>query len=273
MRKKKPIVPIKERSAKAAGFSCICRAQSFYEKNQYFKSDDYIAQKMIPFSIQLLLKLKVIKLLLSIVPKSTYTYIIARTKFFDSVFENAVKNNFEQIVLFCPGYDSRGIRFLNDNTKTKLFEMDVEATQAKKLKQLQKQKIYIPDDITFIPVDFDNESIKDKLLKSGFKGNRKTLFVLEGAFMVLNKKSISNIFELFHSITGKESEILFDCIDKSMFEDNNKLELISLLDSDDIGNEYFNKNNKKLKRIKNLHYIVHAKKVQTTYQSLRDQII
>ncbi|MCK5310666.1 MAG: SAM-dependent methyltransferase, partial [Desulfobacteraceae bacterium] len=206
MRKKKPILPIKERSAKTAGYSCICRAQSFYETNSYFKSDDYLAPIMIPFSIRLLIRIKAIKLLSTIIPKSTYTYIIARTKFFDSIFKNTVENSFEQIVLFCPGYDSRGIRFLNDNTKTKLFEIDVQATQAKKLKQLQEQKIYIPNDITFIPVDFDNESIKDKLLKSGFKGNRKTLFVMEETFMVLNKNAVTDLFELFHSITGKESE-------------------------------------------------------------------
>lgn len=260
MRKKKPIVPIKERSAKAAGFSCICRAQSFYEKNTYFKSDDYIAQKMIPFSVQLLLKLKVLKLLLTIIPKSTYTYIIARTKFFDSIFKDGVKNNFEQIVLFCPGYDSRGIRFLNDNTKTKLFEIDVQATQAKKLKQLQEQKIYIPNDITFIPVDFDNESIKDKLLKSGFKGNRKTLFVMEGTFMVLNKNAVTDLFELFHSITGKESEILFDYIDESVLENNKKLQIISTLNSEKIEDKYFTKINKKLTNIDKKHFLTHAKK-------------
>jgi methyltransferase (TIGR00027 family) len=260
MRKKKPIVPIKERSAKAAGFSCICRAQSFYEKNQYFKSDDYIAQKMIPFSIQLLLKLKVIKLLLTITPKSTYTYIIARTKFFDSIFKNAVKNNFEQIVSFCPGYDSRGIRFLNDNTKTRVFEIDVKETQAKKLKQLQKQKIYIPDDITFIPVDFDNDSIKDRLLSSGFKGNRKTLFVMEGAFMVLNKNAVTILFGLFQSITGKESEILFDYIDKSVLENNKKLQMISTLSSEKIEENYFTNINKKLTNIDKKHFLAHAKK-------------
>ena len=260
MRKKKPILPIKERSAKTAGYSCICRAQSFYETNSYFKSDDYLAPIMIPFSIRLLIRIKAIKLLSTIIPKSTYTYIIARTKLFDSVCLKAIDNNFEQIVIFCSGYDSRGLRFLNDNTKTKIFELDVKKTQTIKLKQLAKQKIYIHPDISLVSIDFDNESIKEKLLSTAFKGNRKTLFVMEGAFMVLNKKTIFNIFELFQSITGKESEILFDCIDKSMIENNKKLELISLLDSDDIENQYFTNTNKKLTKIKNKHFIVHARK-------------
>ena len=260
MRKKKPILPIKERSAKTAGFTCICRAQSFREKNPFLKCDDYIAQTMIPVSVKIFLKLNIIKLLSALVPKSTYTYIAARTKLFDTIFKDAVQNDFEQIVSFCPGYDSRGIRLLEGSKKTKLFELDVKETQALKIKGLEKQKIYFPSSISFISIDFDNEPIKEKLLSSDFKGNRKTLFILEGSFMILNKKSISNIFELFQSITGKESEILFDCIYKSLFENNSKLELISLTDSDDFRKEYFEKTNKNFKKIKNLHYIVHAKK-------------
>ena len=264
MRKKKPILPIKERSAKAAGFTCICKAQSFFENNMFLKTDDYMAPIMMPFSTRLLLKFKIIKLLSMVVPQSTYAYITARTKFFDSVYKQAIESNFEQIVSFCSGYDSRGIRFLNDQTMTKLFELDVRDTQARKLKQLQKQKIYIPDNITFIPIDFDNESIKEKLLKSEFKGNKKTLFVLEGAFMVLNKKTITSIFELFNSITGKESEILFDYIDLPVLNDYKKLKLISLLDSDDIENKYYNNNNKILIKIKGKHFLAHGKKVKDT---------
>lgn len=260
MRKKKPIVPIKERSAKTAGFTCICRAQSFQEQDPFLKCDDYIAQTMVPFSVKIFLKLNIIKFLSTLVPKSTYTYIVARTKLFDSVFTDAVKNDFEQIVSFCPGYDSRGIRFLKDSKKTKLFELDVKETQAKKIKGLAKQKIYFPPSISFISIDFDNESVKEKLLSSDFKGNRKTLFILEGAFMVLNKKALTSIYELFQSVTGKESEIIFDCIDKSIFENNNKLEIISMTDSDETRKEYSSKTNKNFKKIKNLHYIAHARK-------------
>jgi methyltransferase (TIGR00027 family) len=261
MRRKKQIVPIKERSAKISGFTCICRAQSFFEHNPLLKTDDYLAPVMIPFSIKLLLKLKIIKILSMITPKSTYAYITARTKFFDSVYKQAIDSGVEQIVSFCTGYDSRGIRFLNENTTTKLFELDVKETQAKKLKQLQKQKIYIPDNVTFIPVDFDSELIKEKLLKSKFKGNRKTLFVLEGTFMVLNKKTIAGIFELFHSITGKESEILFDYNDQSVLDNYKKLQLISLLDSGDIENKYYNNSNKILIKIKGKHFLAHGKKI------------
>ena len=78
MRKKKPIVPIKERSTRTAGFTCVCKAQAFYEKNPLLKGDDYIAPKMIPFSIKLLLKLKIIKLLSTIVPKSTILKVITK---------------------------------------------------------------------------------------------------------------------------------------------------------------------------------------------------
>ena len=41
----------------------------------------------------------------------TYEYVIARTKFFDDVFKQALVENFPQIVFLGAGYDTRPYRF------------------------------------------------------------------------------------------------------------------------------------------------------------------
>ncbi|MCP3874403.1 MAG: hypothetical protein GY699_14770 [Desulfobacteraceae bacterium] len=78
--------------------------------------------------------------------------------------------------------------------------------------------------------------------------------------MVLNKKAMASIFELFNSITGKDSEVLFDYIDRPVSDDNRNLQLISLLDSNDLENKYYNTHNKTLKKINKKHFIALAKK-------------
>ena len=109
-----------------------------------------------------------------------YEYVIARTKYIDSIFQKAISSEFDQILLFGAGFDSRGIRFAHVNTKTKIFEMDVPITQDAKIKQLKKRHIEIGPNVIFVPIDFSRESLENKLLESGFKKNQKSLFILEG---------------------------------------------------------------------------------------------
>ena len=78
-------------------------------------------------------------------------------------------------LIFGAGFDSRGIRFADLNKKTNIFELDAPVTQEAKISQLKKRGIEINPNITFIPIDFNKESLEDKLIESGFTKNRKSL--------------------------------------------------------------------------------------------------
>ena len=175
---------VERKPSRTAGYTCMCRAVSFMEKNPFYKSDDYIAPKILPAIISLLLKLKIINLkrgLLS--PKGLYEYVIARTKFIDNVFSSVIANGFDQILIFGAGYDSRGIRLSNKNQKTKVFELDIPITQNAKIKQFKKRDITVLSNVIYIPIDFNKERIEEKLKKHQFKPQKRTLFILEGLIM------------------------------------------------------------------------------------------
>ncbi len=210
------------RSSRTAAYTCLCRAASYLEKNSYYKYDDYIAVQLLPRFIKLLLKLKILNLKGRISPKGIYPYVIARTKYFDSVFEYAIKNGFKQVLIMGAGFDSRAIRFRNSTGNSNVYEIDIYYTQNAKEKQLKKRKIKNPENNIYISIDFDKEDINTRLDDIKFNKNIKTLFILEGLTMYLSHNTVDEIFKLFYDYSAPGSLIVFDYIHASVLRQEHK---------------------------------------------------
>jgi methyltransferase (TIGR00027 family) len=287
---------IESRISKTAEFTCLLRAVSFYEKKPQYKSNDYIAPVLIPKFIVPVIKIGPIKNFFKkrIFPKGMYEYVVARTKYIDSVFQYVMKSGFDQVLIFGAGFDSRSIRFTELKNTTKIFELDAPITQNAKINQLKKRGIKIKPNTTFISIDFNNESIKDKLLQSGFKNDKKSFFILEGLTMYLGSEAIDKTFNIINELSGDGSEVVFDYIYSSVlrgenlyygesevysgvkdrnepwcfgieegeiesFLENKNLQLIQNLNSEDLEREYFIENGKILSKVNGTHAIAYAK--------------
>jgi len=161
---------IESTTSKTAEMTCLSRACSTLETNYYYKSDDYIAPLLLPISIKALLHIPLVRRLFTKVaaPKGIYEYVIARTKYIDTVFKQALEEQFDQVLIFGAGFDTRALRFQDTMGHIKVFELDVTVTQQAKIGQYQKRHLAIPSSLTFITVDFDKESLPIKLDKAGF---------------------------------------------------------------------------------------------------------
>lgn len=290
---------IENQISRTAEFTCMIRACSFYEKNIQYKCDDYIAPKLIPKFILPVIKIGILRRLFMdrFYPKGMYEYVIARTKFIDDVFRNSMTNGIEQILIFGAGFDSRGIRFKDLNIKTKIFELDAPVTQEAKINQLKKRGVKINSNIIYVPINFNRESIEERLLESGFDTNKKTLFILEGLTMYLNPDTIDNTFKVINRIAGKNSEIIFDYVYLSVLRGENlfygemdilkqvnkvdepwnfgiekgeldsflkmrKFHIIKELNSEDLEDEFFKDDQGSiLAKINGTHCLVHARKI------------
>ena len=287
---------IESKSSRTAEFTCMYRAASFFEKNELYKSCDYIAPRLLPVIINFIVKFKLMNFRWNFFPKGIYEYIIARTKFIDKIFKDAIKNSIEQIVIFGAGFDSRAIRFNEISTNSKIFELDSLHTQREKIQQLKKRKIFIPANTIFIPIDFNVDSINEKLKSNGFNQNKVSLFIMEGLIMYLNENAVDELFKLINKITAPGSIVIFDYIytsvlrkeniyygEKSIYEKVNSvneswlfgiekggiktflkkynLKLIDNLDSEELEKKFFkNKSGNIITRINGTHCIVQAKK-------------
>lgn len=205
--------------------TCLSRAASAYETDQYFQCDDHIAPLLIPGFFRLLLHLPFTRKVFTSMaaPQGIYEYVIARTKFIDAVFKQAINEGFDQILLMGAGFDTRAIRLNETNCITKIFELDTPIIQKAKINQYQKRRINIPRNLIFIPINFDHEILSEKLDKAGFIKNKRSLFVLEGLIMYLQPASVHETFQTIHDYAGDGSLILFDYVRASVLESERSL--------------------------------------------------
>jgi methyltransferase (TIGR00027 family) len=203
---------IDSKPSRTADYTCMYRAASYLEKNELYKSEDYIAPRLLRGLIKFPVKYKLINYNWIFFPKGIYEYVIARTKYIDHIFKKAIENGIEQILIFGAGFDSRAIRFTEKNMNTKIFELDSLHTQTVKIKQCRKKDISIPRNTIFIPMDFHVDSLSEKLELNGFKRYKPTLFIMEGIIMYLNKEVVDELFKLIYQLALPESSVIFDYV-------------------------------------------------------------
>jgi len=102
---------IDSKSSRTADYTCMYRAASYLEKNELYKSEDYIAPRLLRGLIKFFVKHKLINYNWIFFPKGIYEYVIARTKYIDNIFKESIENGIEQILIFGAGFDSRALRF------------------------------------------------------------------------------------------------------------------------------------------------------------------
>ncbi|MBA3074838.1 MAG: SAM-dependent methyltransferase [Anaerolineae bacterium] len=203
---------IETRASRTADITCGCRAVSFYESNPFLKSGDWVAPMLLPREVQTLLKIphaeKLLRVLLG--PKGVYEWVIARTKYIDTLFENAAADTFSQVIILGAGFDSRAVRFHKELAGARVFELDSGTTQLMKTIQYVKRGIIVPDNVTFIPINFEMESVTTKLEKAGFVRETKTLLLIEGAVQYLKPQLMLQTMASILGLTGRGSHLILE---------------------------------------------------------------
>ena len=139
-------------------------------------------------------------------------FIVARDRYIDDVLQDILKNGLQQLVILGAGLDSRAYRFDGLKDRVKVFEVDHPATQADKLARVQAIFGMIPAHVAYVPVDFNTQTLEQRLPESGYDPNLKTLFIWQGVTMYLTTEAVDETlrFVVQHSAPG--SAIIFDYI-------------------------------------------------------------
>jgi methyltransferase (TIGR00027 family) len=152
-------------------------------------------------------------------------YLITRTRVIDDALERRIGEGIQQLVILGAGFDSRAYRFEALKGKARVFEVDHPATQAVKLEKLNKIFRKIPDQVTYVPVDFEKENLAERLKTCGYREDLKTFFIWEGVIYYLEQPAIDATLEFVakHSVPG--SSIIFDYMYASALEARRRVEV------------------------------------------------
>lgn len=208
---------IESRASQTADITCLYRAYSFLEINPLLHSDDNVAPLLLPDNIKPLARFAIARNVLSrlLGPKGMYEWVIARTRYIDRQFQAASQNHFEQVLILGAGFDSRCVRFHEQLKNVRIFEIDAATTQLVKITQFRKKNVVFPDNVTFIPMNFETESMAEKLEKAGFQKGGKTLILLEGVLQYLNPKAANETLRNLQELCGQGSRLIFDYAHRS----------------------------------------------------------
>ena len=137
---------------------------------------------------------------------------LTRVLMFDRKMERYVEK-MEQIVLPGAGFDLIALHF-TQGKKIKVFELDQVNTLTVKVDTLKKAGIQ-HDWITYIPVDYSNESWVDKLLEAGFDTTKKTLFVWQSVSLYLEADIVKETLREMADLCADGSIIAQDFYSKA----------------------------------------------------------
>lgn len=135
----------------------------------------------------------------------------------DKLLKFSRKHNDCQYVICGAGVDT--FAFRNSNQNIKIFEIDHPATQKYKLQRISELEWNKPDNVNYVPVDFEKDSINDELLESGFDTSKKTFFSILGVSYYLTLSVFEETIKNISEISDTDSMIVFDYPDETTHSD------------------------------------------------------
>ena len=219
---KKKQSSIEQRASGTAMMAAIHRFLASKEEQPYFRGPDHLARLFLPPKVKFLLSFSFIRRyvrrkLHKGVP-GTYEYMMARTRYFDALFQRALEENTPQIVLLGAGCDTRAIRFQDAAQHTTIFELDAPTTQQQKQEYLRKAKITLPQNLSQVPINFSKERIDAVLSTTGYDPSEKSLFLWEGVTYYLSEDAVKETLECIKNHAGYGSSVAFDYFYKSFIK-------------------------------------------------------
>jgi methyltransferase (TIGR00027 family) len=146
-----------------------------------------------------------------------HEHLISRTRFIDDLIEKSTANEAEQYVILGTGYDLRAHR-LNLPPTLKIFEVDQPEVQLRKRSKIPKN-LPNSENVTYVSIDFNHQSLKTQLLGAGFDQNKPTIFTLEGVSQYITKEALISTLQELAELTQKTSAIFFiSYVDKLLKE-------------------------------------------------------
>jgi methyltransferase (TIGR00027 family) len=114
-------------------------------------------------------------------------YIAARSRYVEDRLAETVACGVMQYVILGAGLDTFAYR--NPFPSLRVFEVDFPATQEWKRAMLTKASVDLPDNLTFVPLDFEHQTLAEGLAETGFDLRRPAFFGWLGVVPYLTLKT------------------------------------------------------------------------------------
>ncbi|WP_284616628.1 class I SAM-dependent methyltransferase [Aquabacterium humicola] len=138
--------------------------------------------------------------------------LAARSRIAEDTVHEAVARGASQLVVLGAGLDTFAYRHPYAAGTLRVFEVDHPATQAWKRTLLADAGIPVPEELRFVPVDFETDHLIAGLRAAGFDTTRPTAFTWLGVTVYLPKDAVMQTLRTVHAAGAPGSVLVFDYV-------------------------------------------------------------
>jgi methyltransferase (TIGR00027 family) len=200
--------------------AAVCRLIEQYQPAETRLINDPVVKAMVGETIRVMMQLSFMR---SYTVKQTdavadgiYGTQICRTRYIDDAALAALSQGIKQLVILGAGLDTRAYR-LPGIERVKVFEVDLPAVQNDKKKKVQKYLGKLPEHVTYLPIDFDTQSLEAVFSGTSFDLTRPAVFVWEGVTQYISEEAVRRTLT-FIGKSSPGSILLFTYVLKSIIE-------------------------------------------------------
>jgi methyltransferase (TIGR00027 family) len=153
-----------------------------------------------------------------------------RARYAEDELREAMQRGVTQYVILGAGLDSFAYCRHDRQCRLRVFEVDYSATQQRKLSRLRELAIEIPQHVTYVPIDFEAESILDALERQGYLRDEAAFFSCLGVTQYLSEAAIDRTLKQIGA-AASGSEIVLDYLVPPALVAESEREILRLLES------------------------------------------
>jgi methyltransferase (TIGR00027 family) len=150
-------------------------------------------------------------------------FMAARSRYAEDELARAVAHGVRQYVVLGAGLDTFAYR--NPHAGLRVFEVDHPATQTWKREQLQAAGIPIPPSLTFVPIDFERQTLADGLAHSGFDASAASFFSWLGVTPYLTREACMTTLSFVAKMPAGSGVVFDFAVDRKLLNPGQRMAL------------------------------------------------
>jgi methyltransferase (TIGR00027 family) len=210
----------KQNVSRTALGTAMCRLIEQYQPEETRLFNDPVAKGMVGAPFRLLMQLASMRNFTikqtDAVAQGIFGAQICRTRYIDDAVQTALAQGIGQLVILGAGLDTRPYR-LPGMEGVKVFEVDLPAVQNNKKKKVQKYLGRLPENVTFIPIDFDTQTLESVFTGTAFDQSKPVVYIWEGVTQYITEEAVGRALA-FVGKSASGSILLFTYVLKSIIE-------------------------------------------------------
>jgi len=142
----------------------------------------------------------------------SYYYANALAHHLNDALKETARLGYRQVVNLRAGFETHAYRFHAAMPEAKFFELDTPATGRLKQEMVQAYLGRLPEHVTYVSVDLQNEPLETLLKAAGYDETESTLFLWTGATYLLPAEAVNGVLAFIGNHAAAGSRIVFDYI-------------------------------------------------------------